>query len=100
MWFRFFERFPEGDGSGVFWTILHGLEGQSGSDVLTVASVRRKPAEFPVLMVNRLLNAGVTSVGGVDLLDLLRSVAADPECAASVRESAAEYLEYQSRREE
>lgn len=95
VWFRLYERFPESDGHGVFWTILHGIEAQPGYEASVVASVRRTPTHFPVLMVNCMLNGGVTSAGGVDLLGLLQSVAANDRCPASVRQDAERFLEYQ-----
>ena len=56
--FGVFERFPSQDGYGVFWGILHALEACDGYELELRASVQRKPCEFNVLMVNRLLNAG------------------------------------------
>lgn len=100
VWFRLYERFPEADGHGVFWSVLHGLEAQPGYGWLVVESVLRRPSRFPVSMANRLLNEGVQSVGGVDLLGLLGAVAADPQCAPSVREDARGILDYQRGRAE
>jgi hypothetical protein len=94
-WFRLFERFPEDDGHGVFWSILHALEAFDGIGSFVVASVQRKPSEFAVLMVNRMINGGVESVNGVRLLSLLEAVAADTSCPASVAKEAASFVEYQ-----
>jgi hypothetical protein len=95
VWFQLYERFPNGDLDGLEWSILHKIEDQLGWAGLVVASVRRQPAYFPVLMVNRLLNAGIASVGGVDLLCLLREVAADEECLTPVRDAAERFLDHQ-----
>lgn len=95
VWFDLFERFPEGDASGVFWSILHGIEHFDPSGALVVASVRRSPATFPVVMINRMINGGVKAVAGVDLLHLLSEVAASQSAPVSVRDSAADFLEYQ-----
>jgi hypothetical protein len=97
VWFRLYERFPEEDGFGVFWSFLHGIETHAGYEVLVVESVRRYPSRFPVLMLNRMLNGGVRRAGGRDLLDLLREVAADETCRASVREDAADFLHHHTR---
>jgi hypothetical protein len=98
IWFRLYERFPDEDGFGVCWSILHMIEGYHPvSDRFVVASVQRKPTEFPVLMVNRILNGGTKAVGGVDLVVLLQSVVDDQTCADYVRNSAQEFLEYQKR---
>ena len=98
VWFRLFERFPEDDGYEMFWSVLHGLEAQPGYEPLVVESVRRRPSQFPVLMLNRMLNAGQTAVGDVDLLALLESVAADESCPASVRDDARRFVQYQTGR--
>lgn len=98
VWFRLFERFPDDDGCEVFWTILHGLETQPSYDAAVVASVRRKPTHFPVLMVNRMLNGGVVTVDGIDLLELLQEVAADKTAAAIVRKDAQRFAERQRTR--
>jgi hypothetical protein len=89
-----FERFPEDDGAGVFWTILHGLESLTGYEPALVRSVQRQPSQFGVLMVGRLLNGGQTGVGGVQLLGLLESVATSPSAAESVRQLARDFAEH------
>lgn len=95
VWFRIFERFPESDGNGVFWSILHGIEAQPGSDAHVVTSVLRKPTQFPVLMVNRILNSGRSEIGEIDLLGLLQSVVEDVSASPEVRLDAKGFLEYQ-----
>ncbi|WP_439623262.1 hypothetical protein [Gemmata sp.] len=95
VWFRLYERFPEDDGFGVFWSFLHGIETHAGYEVLVVESVRRCPSRFPMLMVNRMLNSGIRKVDGVDLLDLLRETAANKKCRPSVREDATDFLHHQ-----
>jgi hypothetical protein len=98
VWFRLYERFPEDDGYGLFWSILHGIETLPRWERLAVESVRRRPSHFPLLMVIRLLNSGVKESGGQDLMQLLRQVAADERCLPSIRLDARGYLDYQQRR--
>ena len=95
VWFRLFERFPDDHGHGVFWTILHGIEAQPSSDSAVVASVRRRPTHYPVLMVNRMLNGGIPAAAGMDLLAILRQIAADERVPATVRADAEQFLEHQ-----
>lgn len=95
LWFRFLERFPDEDGFGGFWSILHGIERYPGCDWLAVDSVRRRPSRFPVLMLNRMLNVGIRRVAGVDLLGLLQHVAQSPDTTPGVREDAARFHAYQ-----
>lgn len=87
-----FERFAEKDGYGVFWGILHALEACDGYEPELLASVRRKPCEFNVLMINRLLNAEVTEIEGHSLQDVLRSVVSNPEATAQAVHDANNYL--------
>lgn len=96
--FRVFERFPQSDGYGVFWGVLHGLESLSNYEPRLIESVRRQPMEFNLTMVNRLLNDGTTQVKGTDLLALLDEVAANPNYSEAAREQARDYVEWQRSR--
>lgn len=95
VWFRLFERFPEDHGNGVFWAILHCLEAQPGCGAAVVASVRRRPTHYPVMMVNRMLNGGITTADGTDLLGLLRAVAEDESVSIGIRRDAERFIEHQ-----
>lgn len=68
---RVFERFPDEDGAGVFWSIVHGLEALSGYEKHLVAAVQRHPTDFTVIMVRRLINAGSQEIDGVKLSELV-----------------------------
>jgi hypothetical protein len=52
-----FERFPLHDGYGVFWSALHGLEDIPAYEPHLIASLRRQPSQFGLLMVRRILNS-------------------------------------------
>ncbi len=88
-----FERFPDAESFGVFWSILHGLESLPGYEAELVRSVQRRPSEFGVLMVGRLLNAGRAEAAGTPLLPLLQSVAARPGLPERVRRTAQLFAE-------
>jgi hypothetical protein len=45
-----FERFPDHDGYGVMWSVLHGIEAILNYEIELLASVRRLPTEFGVVM--------------------------------------------------
>ena len=94
--FCVFERFPEQDGYGVFWSILHLLEACNGCDEALVESVKRKPVEFNLRMVNRLLNSGVSSVNGESLIQLLTCIAESEDEAPGTRKTANGFLAHQS----
>ena len=87
-----FERFPDQDGYGVFWGIVHALEACNGYEPQLLASVQRKPCEFNVLMVSRLLNAGISEVEGRSLEGVLRSVLANGEATSQAVHDAGQYL--------
>jgi hypothetical protein len=90
-----FERFPEDDGFDVFWGILHFLESCDGYESDLVTSVLRKPVEFNVLMINRLLNGGIVDVNGQSLLSVLASVALNPAATSHAKGSAQQFISYQ-----
>jgi hypothetical protein len=87
-----FERFPDQDGFEVFWGIVHALERCEGYEPELLVSVDRKPCEFNVTMVNRLLNAGVREIGGRSLVGILRSVLTNGESSPQALHYAQQYL--------
>ncbi len=93
-----FERFPEDDGYETFWSIVHCLEACEEYETALIESVIHTPAEFNLLMVNRLLNGGVTEIQGQSLLSVLASAAANTAARDSARKSAQDFIEYQSKR--
>lgn len=93
-----FERFPDEDGYGIFWSILHCLEKCHGYEPLLLESVTRAPVEFNLSMVNRLLNSGVAEVDGHSLLGVLQSAAANPRASSHAKEFAQNFMEHQQER--
>lgn len=49
-----FERFPDDDGAGVLWSIVHGLENMEGYERDLYASVARAPSMMGTIMLKRL----------------------------------------------
>jgi adenine C2-methylase RlmN of 23S rRNA A2503 and tRNA A37 len=91
--FKLFERFPDSDGFGLFWTMLHSIEEMPNYEHALVKSVQRHPAEFNLLMVERLLHSNVKSVEGTDLLMLLGQVAGNNDYSESIRRRSQEMIE-------
>ena len=87
-----FERFPEDDGFGVFWGIVHGLEHVDDYDQELVTSVRRKPTHFNTLMLNRMLNAGIEFAAGESIEGLLREVLSQGTLAGEVSKQVQGFL--------
>lgn len=69
-----FERYPEEDGHGVMWSLVHGLEKLPNYESALLSSLARQPSELGIVMVGRMLNSGVTSVDGVSLLLTLQEI--------------------------
>ena len=90
-----FERFPEEDGHGVFWSIVHFLEKCENYETELLQSVQRLPCEFNLLMVSRLINGGVACIAGQSLVALLAGVASNPAVSESARRSAQGFVQYQ-----
>ena len=88
-----FERFPEEDGYGIFWGIVHALEACPGYETEVIESVRRKPCEFNVLLIVRMLSSGITVVDGTPLDVVLRSVQSSAAATAQAVEDAMTCLE-------
>jgi hypothetical protein len=94
---RIFERFPESDGFGIFWSIVHFLEGCTGYEPSLLSSVRRAPADFNVMMIHRQLNGGIAEIDGISLLEVLRLVSESESVLPCVKLDATRYLERQKK---
>jgi hypothetical protein len=93
-----FERFPNDDGAGVFWSIVHFLEASNEYELPLIESVQRKACEFNLTMINRLLNVGIESIGGHDLKSLLNDVANNASADQHIRAEARDYIQWQRER--
>ena len=91
-----FSRFPEEDGGGVFWSIIHGLETFPDYQPALLSAIRVQPTDLSLTMVNRLLNDGETHVGDVSWLSELQSVAVNNAYSETVRATAAGFAEFHS----
>lgn len=95
--FNLYERFPDDDGYGVFWTILHGIEHLRGYEPFLKASVERKPMEFTLTMVNRLLNSGLQDTERQEWLNVLEEVKSNPKNGNVARKQAEGFINYQNK---
>ncbi len=84
------ERFPEEDGAGVLWSIVHGLESLPDYEDKLVASIQRQPSELGLVMISRIVNTGVNVVGGKPITDVLKQVLQHEKATAAIREQAKE----------
>jgi hypothetical protein len=90
--FDLFERFPEEDEYGIFWSLLHAVEAVGGYELALLESVQRTPAGFNVAMLCRFLNGGVKEIAGRNLVSLVTAVVARRDISTRARETAEEAL--------
>ena len=89
------ERFPTHDGYGVFWSIVHALEAIGDYEAELVSSISMQPHEMSVLMLNRLINGGVTEIGGKPIIKILKDISNNEAFSEDIREQANGFIEYQ-----
>jgi hypothetical protein len=69
--FNLFERFPEEDGAGVFWSAVQGMEAVGGYETQLLGYFRRWPTLMTKTMLRRIQNSGEESINGVPISLLL-----------------------------
>jgi hypothetical protein len=69
--FTLFERFPNADGAGVFWSALHGMETRGSYEADLLRSFRRSPSEMTHTLLMRIRNSGESEISGVSIDTLI-----------------------------
>jgi hypothetical protein len=69
--FNLFERYPDEDGAGVFWSALHGMEAVGDYEDLLLQYFRRHPSLMTRTMLRRILNSGQAHIGRVAISSLI-----------------------------
>jgi hypothetical protein len=69
--FNLFERFPEEDGAGVFWSALHGMEAVGGYEELLLQSFRHRPSLMATTMLRRIKKSGQSHIGQIEISPLI-----------------------------
>ena len=72
--FNLFERFPNEDGAGVFWSALHGMEAVGEYETDLLRHFRRCPSEMTKVMLVRIRNSGQKEIQGVSIDSLIGSI--------------------------
>ena len=80
-----FERFPESEGCGVFWSIIHGLEALPEFEIDLYQSIKRKPSTCGFTMVLRILNSEECVEKRNKWIELL-SVVSNQELSSQLKE--------------
>jgi len=91
--FSLLERFPEEDGAGVIWSVVHGLESIQGYEVELLQSLRRKPSRSGIALATRLLNGGVQHVGESSLIEVLVEVSRSDAASSALQKQADRFLQ-------
>jgi hypothetical protein len=91
-----YERYPDED-NDILWGMLHGIEDIENYELKVIESVSRKPSFFGVLMLHRILNANISSVGGISLIDTLKEVANNSSATNYVRKKAERFVQLHSK---
>jgi hypothetical protein len=92
------ERYPTAD-FGAPGPLVHALEAQPGYPALLAGSLERQPTELTAWMANRLLNSRLPRDERGVWLKRLTVVTSHPLAAASVRDSAIRFLDFQASRQ-
>ncbi len=71
--FSLFDRFPEEDGSGVFWSALHGMEAAGSYEDMLLSHFRRRPSLMTTTMLRRIKKSGQTHIGQMEIARLIPS---------------------------
>lgn len=92
------ERHPQAD-FGTPGPLVNALEAQPGYADLLAVSLERQPTELTAWMANRLLNSKLPRDARNAWLRRLTVVTSHPKAAASVRDSAIRFLDFQASRQ-
>ncbi|RNI28565.1 hypothetical protein [Rufibacter latericius] len=85
------ERFPEEDGAGVLWSIVHGLEHLDGYEQELIDSLLRQPSLLGVAMVRRIENTGQTEIAGRKVEEIYGTLLSHPKLPESVKDYVVDY---------
>lgn len=88
--FGILERFPEEDGAGVLWSIVHGVEQFPDYEQHLLESMQRQPSHIGLIMVSRMLATGATHIRNQPIAAMVADVLAHKKTTATLRREALE----------
>jgi len=86
------ERFPDEDGGGVLWSIVHGLEHLNDYEQKLLDSLYRTPSEMGVIMIRRIENTGETKIKGKEIKAIYAELLNNLKLSEVVRGHIIEYM--------
>ncbi len=75
--FRILEDYTDEEGGTTLWSILHSLESLPVYEKYLLDSVNRKPSDFNLRMLNRILNANQTTVYDQPIRSVIKGLLSD-----------------------
>lgn len=85
------ERFPDCDGAGVLWSIVHGIETFPSYEGELLLSIRRQPSMLGLAMLHRIENAGASRILGQEIKSVYSEILAHPKLPSSLRGNVVAY---------
>jgi hypothetical protein len=86
-----FERFPEENGAGVFWSVLHGVEHFTSYEPDLINSLNRQPSEMGLLMLRRIKNTGIKIVAGIEINKVVADLLTNMQLTQTLRQELLEF---------
>ena len=90
--FRVFERYPDQDGAGIFWSIVHGLEHLGNYENELFNSLGRQPSDMGLIMLKRLENPGHETINGQPINQLYKKILDHPKTTDEVKSQVAGFI--------
>lgn len=88
-----FSKYPEEDGAGIFWSIVHGIESLNGYEPSLLKATIESPSLFGVIMLGRLLNAGEKEIEGKSISNALKGISNSSDVPMAIQNQASKFLE-------
>lgn len=90
---RVFEKFPDEDGAGVFWSIIHGVENFDAYEGQLIDSLNRQPSEMGLIMLRRIKNTGAKTVNGIEINKIVTDLLSNERTTPTLRQEIISFLE-------
>jgi hypothetical protein len=81
-----FEKYPNEDGAGVFWSILHLIESFESYDNFVLKSFENQPSEMTFIMLQRIINSSVRITPNKEIIEAFKN-ALGKEISKDIKEN-------------
>lgn len=90
--FKVLERFPEEDGGGVLWSVVHGLEHMGGYEQELLNSLNRQPSLMGLIMLRRIENTGQSEIAELKISAIYTGLLHHAKVSKSMQENISELI--------